>query len=223
MKRVLVFLLLLVLLFIFLIYPVLITSLFKMLITNEFSRRYKGLEIELKVETTPFFIFSSQFDRVKGKISPTPNIDANFEFIKFDLEGVKVKVADLLRGKSAGSSVSWRKFLLSGRATIEQVNSFVDSQGLPLRIETNNGKIIASPLGVKLPWLFGDREKIVLFDPEEKEQSLENLLKVLSEGFSADLDMLGINEVKVSTGGIDWELEIKAHDFLSLQNFLEGF
>lgn len=223
MKRVLISLLLLALLFAFLIYPILVTFLFKTMIKNEFSRRYKGLEIEVKIETTPFFIFSSRFDRVSGKISSNPEVETNFEFIKFNLRGVKVKVPALLRGKSASSSISWRRLTLSGSSTIEQVNSFIDSQGFPLRIESSNGKILATPLGVRLPWLFGDKERIILFDPQEKEKSLEKLLKILSEGFLADLDQVAINEIRASTGRIDWELEIKARNFLSFQNFMEGF
>lgn len=223
MKRVLVFLLLLSLLFVFLIYPVLVTYLFKTLIKNELSRRFKGLEIEVKVETTPFFVFSSQFDKVEGKISSSPYVDTNFEFIKFRLEGVTVKVGALLAGRSASNSVSWRKFILSGSSTVEQTNSFLDSLGLPLRIETNNGRILATPLGVKLPWLFGDQERIVLFDPKEKEKSLENILKIVGEGFSSDLDQVAVTGIQASTGRIDWKLEIKARDFLALQTFLERF
>ncbi len=223
MKRALVFFLLLSLVFVFLIYPILITYFFKTLIKSELSRRFKGLEIEVKVETTPFFIFSNQFDIVEGKISSSPYVDTKFEFVKFRLDEVKVIVGALLSGRSAVNSITWKRFYLSGSSTLEQANSFIDSQGLPLQIEINNGKILATPLGVKLPWLFGDQERIVLFDPNKKEKSLENLLKIVSEGFSADLDQVTFNKIQASTGRIDWEIEIRARDSLALQNFLEGF
>lgn len=223
MKRVLVFFLLLCLVFVFLIYPVLVTYFFKTLIKQELSQRFKGSDIEVKVEATPFFIFSNQFDKVEGKISSSPYTETNFEFIKFKFEGVRVRVGALLTGRSASNSATWRRFILSGSSTVEQTNSFLDAQGFPLQIEVSNGKILATPLGVKLPWLFGNQDKIVLFDPKEKEKSLENLLKVLSEGFSADLDQVALSKIQASTGRIDWELEIKAHDALALQTFLEGF
>lgn len=223
MKRILVFLFLLCLVFVFLIYPILFTYLFRALIKNEISSRFKGLEVEVKAETTPFFIFSRRFDKVEGKISPSAYVDTNFEFIKFCLEGVEVKVGALLRGRSITNALSWRKFILSGSSTVDQANSFLDSQGFPLHIETNNGKIFGTPLGVKLPWLFGEKERIVLFDPDEKEKSLENILKVVSEGFSVDLGQVAINELKVSADRIDWAVEIKARNFLALQSFIEGF
>ncbi len=223
MKRILIFFLLLCLVFVFLIYPMLIAYFFKTLVKNELSRRFKGMDIEVKVDVTPFFIFSSQFDKVEGRIISSPYVNADFEFIKFQLDGVKVKVRALLSGRSPTNSVVWKSFVLSGGATVEQANSFIESQGFPLRIETNNGKILASPLGIKLPWLFGDKEQIVIFDPKEKERSLENLLKLASEGFSVDLDQVALKEIKVSAGRIEWALEIKARDSLALQNFLEGF